>query len=429
MTKPTSISATKASGFVSRIGYASVGQIVYSLGQLGVLSSLSLLSGPEAAGMFGYALAIVTPIFVLANMGLRTVQVVDQERNFHMHEYVAYRCVTTLLALTLCIIIAFAFVDHPTVRLIVLLYAIAKTFESVSQLSYGTFEASERFDLVFTSLATRSVLTFVAFVSLLFLGAPVWAAFFAQMVVWAVTAFLLDVRAVSQLVGKETQLRPSISISRLMALFRRSAPIGGTGFLSGLQLALLRIFIEAQMGLVALGIFTNISYVFHAGAMLANTIRHVLVARFAKLRVKGDSSATLRIVGFTFLILISLVLLGLGFVYILGEPLLNILFGEETAAENSLFIIVSIALAFRVLSSIPTSLIHAYGGTTGQFLREAFFVFLVIILSQIIIPQVGLSGAGWILVVVSGLRFLADGTRVALRWRLRQNVLGYAKDG
>ncbi|MEO0923068.1 MAG: hypothetical protein AAFY09_09900 [Pseudomonadota bacterium] len=408
-------------GLFSRIGFSAGGQIVYSLGQLGVLSSLSLMHGAEAAGMFGFAFAIVTPLFILANLGLRTSQVVDQEGLFKFEEYFGYRAVTTALAFLVCLIGSVFLIDHPTIRWIVILYAGAKTFEAVSLLCYATFERSERFDLVFRSLLIRSVLTFFVFVGLLFAGAPIWVAFFAQLIVWAVNACLLDIRSVREILPPDSRLRPSISMSRFGSLTWRTFPIGGAGFLSGMQLALLRIIVESQLGLAALGIFTNVSYIFHAGAMLAHSVRHVLGARFSKLRVSRNFAATWRVIFTVFSLLMATVLIGLAFVQVFGVPLLRILFGPETSEEGRLFLIVAVALGLRLLAVIPTSLIHAYGGIGKQFLREFVFLSIIAVFSVPAISIAGLEGAGWMLVVVSAARLLADGLQVWLRWRRRQN--------
>src|SRR5690606_31511651 len=62
--------------------YSLVGTGFYLLTQLGVLSGLSHLRGPVAVGEFGLALALTTPLFALANMGLRTAQAVDVTEQF-----------------------------------------------------------------------------------------------------------------------------------------------------------------------------------------------------------------------------------------------------------------------------------------------------------------------------------------------------------
>mgnify|MGYP001821009079 FL=1 len=48
----------------------------------------------------------------------------------------------------------------------------------------------------------------------------------------------------------------------------------------------------------------------------------------------------------------------------------------------------------------------------GQFWRELFFVVIVVALSQLLIPEQGLIGAGLLLLIVSALRLAADTARV-----------------
>ncbi|WP_424943972.1 hypothetical protein [Aliiroseovarius crassostreae] len=402
------------------LNHAISGQVVHTLGQLAILTSISHLQGVSAVGAFGLALSLVTPVFILANMGLRTTQAIDQEREFSFADYAGFRVVTTFAALLTCILLGFALTGGGPVLPIILLYAVAKGFESISSLSYGTFLTHERVDLVFRSYLYRSVLTALVFFCLLWMGLPLWAAFLAQILVWASVALILDLPMAWQLNDRgPAQIRITWPLIRSIA--RRTFPIGGTGFLIGLQPALLRLFVESYFGLAALGVFTNVSAVFQAGAMVSNSIRHFLAARFTKLRLQADFSATYNT---TFILLVSILgvsLLGIFFVYQLGAPLLHLAFGAETAQHETLLLIVTIALTFRMLNAVTGSLNHAYGRAVSLFVREGFYVLVLIILSWLIIPQSGLVGAGAVILVISMLRFVADGLAFALtRPRLRQ---------
>lgn len=404
----------------SPLNHAIAGQIVHTLGQLAVLTSISHLQGVSAVGAFGLALSLVTPVFILANMGLRTTQAIDQAGEFSFADYAGFRIVTTFFALITCFLLGFALTGDGNVLPIILLYAVAKSFESISGLSYGTFLTHERVDLVFRSYLFRSVLTVLMFFSLLWVGLPLWAAFMAQVLVWASVALLLDLPSAWQLNDSGPE---QIRITRhlITSIARRTFPIGGTGFLVGLQPALLRLFVENYFGLAALGIFTNVSAVFQAGAMVSNAIRQFLAARFSKLRLQADFSATYDMIFVLLASILGVSLLGIAIVYHLGAPLLHLAFGAETSQHETLLLIITIALTFRMLNAVTGSLNHAYGRAVSLFVREGLYVLVMIFLSWLIIPQSGLVGAGTVILVISLMRFIADGLSFLLtRPRPRQ---------
>lgn len=397
----------------SPLNHAIGGQIAHTLGQLAVLTSISHLQGVTSVGAFGVAMSLVTPVFILSNMGLRTAQAIDQEEAFSFADYAGFRIVTTGVALLVCGLLGLVLARDPTVLPIVLLFALAKCFDAASSLSHGTFLRHERVDLVFRSFLYRSVFTAILFFLLLWSGLPLWAAFTAQLVVWATVALCLDLPSAWRL----NSSHPShIHITRglLSSIGRRSFPIGGTGFLIGLQPALLRLFIESQFGLAALGVFTNISAVFQAGALVSNAIRQVLAARFSKMRLRADFSG----MSHTILKMLTLILLastlGIAIVYQFGAPLLRLAFGADTAQHQALFLILTIALAFRMLNAVTGSLNHAFGRAVSLFVRESLYVVALIALSWLIIPRSGVVGAGMVILVISMVRFLADGLAFAL---------------
>ena len=405
----------------SPLYYSVGGQIVHTLGQLGVLASLSHLKGIEAVGAFGLAISLVTPIFILGNMGLRTTQAIDQRGEFTFPEYAGFRIITSLTALVLSVGVGLFFTAGTEVLPILLLYSVAKAFESISGLAYGTFLRAERVELVFRSFLIRSVATVVVFSSLLWIGAPVWTAFLAQVGVWSVVALGLDLPSAWKVNG--TQPGEIVFDRRnIMAIARRTFPVGGTGVLIGLQPALLRIFVEGYLGLAALGIFTNIGAIFQAGAMISNAIRQFLSARFSKLLLIADPGSTCR----TIIVLVSAILvasaLGLGFAVFLGDAFLLVVFGQETSRHGDLLILVALALAFRLLSAVTISLGHAYNRAFSLFLQEIFYIGVLVVLSLLLMPTVGLLAPGWIILITSALRFATGGIAAS------QDILGSRKE-
>ncbi len=398
----------------SKASYSIFGQVFYMIGQLAILSSLSHFRGIEAAGVFGLAISIVTPTFVFANMGLRTAQGADQANEINFANFFCFRLFSSSTALLICILASFIFADSQDVALIIILYASAKFAETFSEVSYGAYEKNGRFDFVFQSLLLRSILTLIMFVSILAVGFPLWAAFFAQLFVWTLVAVFYDLPRARSFEPDSNGNLFSPDFRVLKSIFKKAAPMGGTNFLIGSHLSILRIYIESTMGLAALGVFTNISYIFQAGSMVGNSIKHILVPQYSKGIRNGDEAGIQRLYDASRLLILAGSIAGIIFVIFFGELFLKILFGRETGEYVDLLLVICLALSFRTLGAVPQSLVIAKAKTMSQFFREFLYASFTLALSFVFIKSVGLNAAGWILVVVVGLRVLFDSLSVRL---------------
>lgn len=398
--------------------YAFLGQTIYMLCQFGVLSAIAHLRGPEAVGAFGLALAIATPVFVLTNSGLRTVQSADQKSGFSFAEYAGFRLRTTALGFGVAVAAAAVLANSHTVFMVSLLYAAAKAFESVSELSYGSFERALRTDLVFRSLVLRGLASVALFVILLGAGVSLWLAFLAQLAVWSAIALALDLPAACRL--NATRARDiGISASRFRSLVRQALPVGIASFAVGIQYSILRFLVEGLLGLRALGIFVSVSYIYQAGSQLANAAGYTLTARFSIALGQGDEGLIRRTIRQGAVLIGLLTLAGLAVALPLGDGLLALAFGPEVRGHAGLLIIVGIALSFRLLSAAPNSRLFASGGAVNIFRRECGLVVLTLVSGYLLTRRFGLEGAAVALMLVALARLAMTWVEARL-WRPRQ---------
>jgi O-antigen/teichoic acid export membrane protein len=401
---------------ISGVSFALIGQAFYISTQLGVLSALAHFQGPRAVGEFGLAMAVATPIFMLSNMGLRTVQSVDVAQQYSFAEYAAVRLLTIVLAVAATVSLTyFVCSDHSTF-LIGCILALTKAFESISDLSYGAFQQNERSDWVARSLILRGGITLAVFATLLWLGAGTAVAFTSQLIVWGLIGIFLDFPAASYLSSGSLVL-PRFSRSRIRALLIKSGPVGGGAASMGLQTSIPRLVVERLLGLEALGIFTTIGYLQQAGTVAANSIGFAVMARFTRLRKDGQAEELTKLFLGLLLFLLCLSLSGLAVIYIYGSFILVALFGTAYRDQVELLMLVGVAVSVRALSTIPLSLVAADEKFVDLFWMQLGLTLLALLSSALLIHQYGLLGAGYVLVLIA---FVRAGASVAIACRKRQ---------
>lgn len=385
--------------------YSLAGTGFYLLTQLGVLSGLSHLRGPVAVGEFGLALALTTPLFALANMGLRTAQAVDVTEQFVFADYGGVRLVLSVLAIFACLLAGLLLAGGLHTFIVVAVVAAAKAFESVSNLAYGAFQQSGRMELVARSYIVRGTLTLLIFIGLLLAGADIVIAFLAQLVVWAIVALMLDYPHASRLAAGAV-VRPRLS-KKCWHLLKKSAPLSGASFANNLQGSLPRLFLQWQLGLEQLGLFTAVGYFQRAGIAASNSVLHAIINRLAILNQNGNKQAAYRIIFGLAALFIVAGGFGVYLCVLFGDVILRLLFGESFVQAQLLLVIVSVSLVLRMISTLLQSLLISQQRFGAFFWAQIMTLIAAVPVSYYLIAWYGLLGAGYALVAAAIFRLVA----------------------
>src|SRR5213080_1139778 len=89
--------------------YAVIGNLTYAACQWGILVALAKLGTVEMVGQYAYALAVTTPLFLLANLQLNALQITDDPSNYLFRDYLSIRFATCVVASVIVGVIAAVF--------------------------------------------------------------------------------------------------------------------------------------------------------------------------------------------------------------------------------------------------------------------------------------------------------------------------------
>ena len=167
--------------------------LVYALAQWGVLVACARLGTMELLGEFALGLALTAPVMLLARMNLRTLQATDARGAYGFEHYLGLMVLNVLGGVLLCCAIGWLAGYPARACLVIVLLALAKGFEALSEVFYGALQKAERMIFIARSLIAKSVLSVVLVaLALGATGSPVVAAA-ALGLSWALVLFLFDV--------------------------------------------------------------------------------------------------------------------------------------------------------------------------------------------------------------------------------------------
>ncbi len=404
------------------------GNILYAASQWGVLIVLSKLGTPVMVGQFALGLAVTAPIFMFANLQLRTLLATDRRHEFQFGEFLGLRLAACVIAMAIVLAIGtMGDFDRRTLWVFAFV-GLAKAFESIANTFYGLFQQNERLDRATISAVCHGILALLALALGVYLtGDIVWGAVgFAmpRLVVVLMYDIPAGVRFLrSEADGTRTRwlaglacIRPRWNAGQLRRLTLMALPLGFTSLLISLGTNIPRYFV-AEIGEYELGIFGPIAALMAAGITLMRALDNASCPRLAKYYTSGQTGEFRTLFAKLMLIYTALGIAGVLVAWFIGRWLLTILFKPEYAQHTDVLLTVMFAAtAAYFAGAIHTALI------TVRCIRAQVPLLLLntvaaYVACYFLVPMYGLLGAAIALAasrvpyVVVGLLLLIHETR------------------
>jgi O-antigen/teichoic acid export membrane protein len=394
------------SRLLSNVGWTFVGNALYAASQWVMIVVLARCTDPATVGSFALALAITAPVTILFNMQLRAVIATDVTGKYKLQQYFQARLFTAAMALLIiCLGLPFYRQDRAT-SLVIILVALSKAGESLSDIIHGHWQLIERMELVGRSLAIRAVLTLTVFAV---------AIATTHSLISAAGAFLLG--SFSVFIGNDLPTAMSLlrnsqgregpwcrsSDSRttwgtIHSLVTLAAPLGLAAMLISLNTSIPRYFIEAYDGKHQLGIFAALSYFIVVGNLCMNAVGQTVLPRLATLYTLHSLAQFWR--GFKSLLACSgiVALASMVVVLLFGRRLLEI-YGKEYSTAYPVFVAIMGAASIGYFIAILNFALNAVGAYKIQAPLLLAVSATLIMLCRILIPKHGMLGAGIALIL------------------------------
>lgn len=364
-----------------------MGRLAQAGAQAGLLVVVARLGSAQMVGDLALAMALCSPIMVIAGLQLRVVYVTDLERRFGWCSHVQLRRWASGLGVGLATLIAAG--GMPVSAAAVFAVAASKAGELRSDLHHAAFQRRGAMRMYARSVAARSALGLVAAGSLLWATADLALGLLALAAVSWVVAIAHDAPLTARLRG------PRQGPGTATQLLWVAAPLGLVTFVDSLAQHAVRLQVDAMLGTVALGHYAVMSYAVVAGGAVVFSLGTPLLPRLAEHHVAGRRrrfvATVLRLVGVS----ATLGVAGVAFALAFGRPFLRVVFGAAFESEAAVFPWV---MAAGALHFVLGALMHAVNA--AQQRRAQPWIYLTalgvtVLLGWQWIPGHGLRGAAW----------------------------------
>jgi O-antigen/teichoic acid export membrane protein len=369
------------------IGITFLSTVIYSFCQWSAVAIIAKISGPFEVGVYALAISITGPVFALSNMNLRSIQSTDSASKFNYSTYKKFRKITSVLGFIAVLCLALWFGDEQSVIVFIIIYGVAKFFESISELKYGQFQKQERMDLIAYSVMMRSIAIIVSFGIVYGVTKNMLSGAFSLVIFLALICYLFDDYFLKKVFvddGKHEK-------QSIKELFYLALPLGFTVFGNAVNVNIPRYFVVEQMGQYELGIYAAVSYFIVAGSTIVNAIGQSVTPRLARMALadKNDFIALLsKMLG----AVIVIGFLGVTIAYFVGDLILKFVYTDEFSDNRVLFVWVMISGAAMYCSTVLGCGLTALRKFKIQAVLSVMVTLILVVLCYPLIWQYGVVG-------------------------------------
>lgn len=403
----------------TNIVWSVLGNSVYSACQWGMLVGVARMSDVVTVGTLGLALALTSPIFLLAGLQLRPVLATDIRDAHPFSHYFLVRSATSLIAAVAASIASPLVTANPQARATIVALAVAKMLESMDDILSGAFQKYERLDIAGRLRIVKGVGSLLALLAVLHLTKSLPIACLGMGSFWAITTFGLNLRCLRYLPVKLSVLSPRPTTHSAFELVRSAAPLGLAMCLISLQANLPRLVLERYRGLKDVGIYTAGSSLLIAGSALLTAVGVAVTPRLARLSTPAQRGRFWSLVR-TFLLLAgSAGTAAVVLTLMLGKQIMVLLFGATFEGGGRALCILSIAMTFTFVASVSDFSLIARRHFSSQLGIHFASTLVCCVAAFALIPRYGLPGAAWS-VVMAALTRLAISLSILNNQRTKQ---------
>jgi O-antigen/teichoic acid export membrane protein len=374
-----------------------------------LLSLAAKLGGAETLGEYALAVAVVTPVVMLAHLNLRAVLATDIERRHPLGDYLAARLAASGLGLAAIGVLAlFSSYSGATAAAIVLT-GVGQSAETISDAYYGAMQRREEMRGIARSMMARAALSVAAFGAVLYAGGGL---------VWALAALAAARCAVLLLydrpAGSAGECLTGAGAPAAWEIVRTALPLGVVLMLVSLNTNLPRYAIERVLGVRELGAFAAVASFVTVGSTLVNALGQAATPRLAGHFSRGERAPFLRLTLKLAGVVLALGAAGVLTASLFGAFLLRILYRPEFAAHAGLL---NAVMGVSILAYLAIALGYVLTSVREFKLQVPLFCCAALgcgTASWLLVPRFGLAGAVMALAVAPAVQ-IAGGAALLAR--------------
>ncbi|HEY4261633.1 MAG TPA: hypothetical protein VGM98_15795 [Schlesneria sp.] len=381
-----------------------------------MLVAIAKLGSTEMVGQFAIALAVTTPVFVFAQLQLRTVQATDTVGGFCFRDYMLLRAIAATMALSTVIISLFAFAFAAETCHVIVAVASFKTVELFSDVYYGRLQQCEEMDRIGVSLGARGILSLLSLAIVLVSGGSLAMAVWAIAASWMLVLTFWDqqIPATDKSALSENAVSAREVAASVWRLFCVCLPLGGAAVFNSLSTTIPRYILEEKRGLTELGAFAAAASFMLFGNLIVSALAQSAAPRLATYHSRGMHREFTQLLIQLLSFAIGIGVSGYLVAWLFGTQLLSWIFRPEVALYSKSLCWLMFAAAIHSVCFFLNTALAAARSLRIQFPIMVLLALSAVVFGHLWIPSHGVNGAACTIAFVATVQLVL--TSSAFMW-------------
>ena len=381
-----------------------IGTTFNAFNSLFFMMIVTRINGLSNSGVFTLAFSLACLLCLIGGYEGRVYQVTDVKNEYSDIEYIVHRILTCLIMMVVVVFYCFIMKYDAYKFTITILLCLMKCFEVFSDVFYGVLQKDDKLYVVGISLFLKSIFSVFAFIVIDLITKNLLISCLVLDLVWFVLFLVYDLPKSKCIVQKD-----KYSFSNVLRLFK-------TGFFSFAILFLSVYLVNAQKYALDGVVEESLQAVFGMILMPATIISlagqyllQPILNTIANLYSNGKKKEFNKIVFKALLLIDAFGLACIIGAYILGIPVLNILYGVNISDYKTHLLIIIFGAILYSMSTLLSAALTTVRYTFVQFIVFSISSLFAFIISSTLIRHFSIYGAAIAYLITMACQFILYG--------------------
>lgn len=379
---------------IETLSWLTISNIIGSLSQWCLLIILVKFYSTEDVGYFTYGMALAAPIFMLSDMQLKSVLIVEPfGENDNFRTYQLIRFITTTLATLGLIIYSVCFREINWIILIVIVY---KASESLTDILNGYLQKCDRMiwmsKIGICKTLIALTLTLVTTIVIQFVLTTL-----LSLIIVSVLFYIIINRHINSIFS----FNFSPNIADIIGIIKKAFPLGLSVFIGSYIVNYPRLSVEGVLGVDALAYYGSYSYLAIGIFQIYIPVQIFLRQRLSVCFQKSDYYEFTTMVNKTIIFLLIYGAIIYITICVAGKEIISIIYNENYTKCIGVLKLLIISQLIVSITNVLSISILSFNVYTRQVFISAFAFILILISTESLINKFDLYGGGYASIVAS----------------------------
>lgn len=379
-----------------------IGTTANAFNSLFFMIIVTRINGLKDSGIFTLAFSLACLFCFIGNYEGRVFQVTDVKQDFSNKEYIVHRISSCILMMVTVLVYCLIMKYDAYKMSVTFALCFMKCCEVFSDVFYGVLQKNDNLELVGKSLFFKSIASILVFVVFDMVTKNLLLSCVGLDLIWLVVLFLYDIPKTKNLIQKEEK----ISLTNIIKLYK-------DGFFSFSILFLAVYLVNAQKyaldGIVAESLQAIFGIVLMPATIISLACQYLLqpiLNTIANLYALGQKKEFNILIFKSALLVLVFGLVCIIGAYLLGIPVLNILYGVNISDYKLCLILIILGAIFYSLSTLVSAALTTIRHTFVQFIVYSVTSLFALFVSKLFIINFSLIGASLAYLLCMFIQFL-----------------------